>query len=201
MPHCVDTPIRERGIWEDLAHYLDEYRRAIVWSNKIGLIQPFFKTLQTSQMYETFECDVFHYSYLLCCTSKTANDRKIFKLAIVLQFLISRKISKYQAMYAPYYGRHRPQEENRCLHKARWSTLVSFHLSRQTFMLVLRVMFSMPVDKDMIWGRMMITWNEMSSARRTVIWIVLCYLESDVAALAAEERISGMHDYDETRKL
>ncbi|KAJ5379589.1 hypothetical protein N7509_012708 [Penicillium cosmopolitanum] len=30
MPHCVDTPIRERGIWEDLAHYLDEYRRAIV---------------------------------------------------------------------------------------------------------------------------------------------------------------------------
>jgi hypothetical protein len=41
----------------------------------------------------------------------------------------------------------------------------------------------------------------MSSARRTVIWIDLCYLESDVAALAAEERISEMHDYDETRKL
>jgi hypothetical protein len=51
-------------------------------------------------MYETFESDVFHYSYLLCCTSKTANDRKIFKLAIVLQRLISRKISNYQDMYA-----------------------------------------------------------------------------------------------------
>jgi hypothetical protein len=48
---------------------------------------------------------------------------------------------------------------------------------------------------------MMITWNEMSSARRTVIWIDICYSESDVAALAAEEQVSKMHDYDETRKL
>jgi hypothetical protein len=48
---------------------------------------------------------------------------------------------------------------------------------------------------------MMITWNEMSSARRTVIMDGLCYSESDVATQAAEGRISKMHDYDETRKL
>jgi hypothetical protein len=68
-------------------------------------------------------------------------------------------------------------------------------------MFVLRVVSSMPVGKAMIWGRMMITWNEMSSARRTVIGDDLCYSESDVATLAAEERISKMHDYDETKKL
>lgn len=59
----------------------------------------------------------------------------------------------------------------------------------------------------------MITWNEMSSARRTVIWNDLCYLESVAATcwrlfgavalsvtLAEEARISKMHDFGETRK-
>ncbi|KAJ5385683.1 hypothetical protein N7509_000144 [Penicillium cosmopolitanum] len=29
MARCFDKPTRESGIWEDLAHYLDEYRRLI----------------------------------------------------------------------------------------------------------------------------------------------------------------------------